>query len=135
MPWFKKVVEFIVRNEKGYITSTEAVHLAQNSAKKVKGAEIEAKLRELHAEKWLHETDRSGYYTAGLRTLVELDSLLVEYDAHKCPITEKRVISTKRYRTWLKEKGYSLQRRATPNTAENPFDDEEAEEDDGAEDD
>lgn len=134
MPWFKKVLKFVVRNNKGYVTTTEAIHLAQGmkGTRRIKGAEVEAKLRDLTLEKWLHETDRTGYYTAGLRSLVELESLMVEYGAYVCPVTEKPVISTKRYRTWLKEKGYTLPPRDFPDDAIDPHADEEEDDEEKA---
>lgn len=101
--WFKRVCEFMCKQKGGTIKATEAISLAQQTTgAKIKGSEVEKVLDELVKEKWLYEGDRSGYYTAGVRTLMELAELLQEFGAIECPISLKVVIPTKKYRVWLK---------------------------------
>lgn len=69
---------------------------------------MEDSLESLCADKWLYEVDRSGYYTAGIRTLVELEKLLQSQGAIRCPLTHAVVLRTKKYKEWLKSKGQVL---------------------------
>ena len=106
-PWVpsfcKKLMELVVSSDDGYFTNTDAIHEAAKEPLKKSASAAEAAVSQLVEHHWLWEGKKKGYYTAGPRTLVELEPLLHDLGAPRCNVSMSTVVKTNRYKAWRAE--------------------------------
>ena len=98
----KELMRLVVDNQGGYFKSSDAINLAGEKMSKTPTV-AERALASLVASKWIREGVRKGEFTAGPRSLVELEDLFIELGAEKCALTHTTVIKTSFYTKWLAE--------------------------------
>jgi len=95
---FKKILKFLATSKYGNITFKELSKDLDHEAK-------EALLDKLLVGKWLEvcPSGGNGKYTAGLRTMVELEHVMRDLGARECTLNGTPVLLTRPYQAWLRQ--------------------------------
>jgi hypothetical protein len=95
---FKTILRFLARHKKGNVMVKD---IKDRCEKSVNPVELVAKLCE---HQWLVASgEGAGVFTAGIRTLVELDKALLDLGAVKCTLNNSAVLRTDKYKDWFKK--------------------------------